>query len=238
MAGKLRPRGARSWRRYNCNLIHRSTNPEEGEVSDDRNPPVMTAKNQSRRNAIIHAAALTLIERGYSDTRIADVAQRANVSTALVFYHFETRENLLLETLKRSESDFREAALVRLGRAKSVKDRLTILIEMACAADDDDTRMQWGLYFELLAQAQRHVEIAEARAFHARAWRDLITHVVREGQINGDIDASVDEREFAVVMAAMLDGMTAQVALNDSEVTESRARELAQKAGFELLGLR
>jgi AcrR family transcriptional regulator len=200
-------------------------------------PPVMTAKNRSRRNKILHAAALTLIERGYGDTRIADVAQRADVSPALVFYHFDTREKLLLETLKRSEFNFHEAALARLGGAKSVEDRLTILIELACVAGDDETRMQWGLYFELLAQAQRHVEVAEARAFHARGWRDLITHVVREGQINGDVDASVNAREFAVVMAAMLDGMTAQVALNDSEVTQDRALLLAQQASLALLGL-
>lgn len=199
--------------------------------------PVIGAKNQSRRDAILYAAAMTLIERGYGDTRVADVAERANVSTALVFYHFETREKLLLETLKRSEFGFHEAALVRLRGAKSVKDRLTILIELACVANDDETRMQWGLYFELLAQAQRHGEVAEARAFHARSWRDLITHVVREGQFSGDVDASVDAREFAVVMAAMLDGMTAQVALNDSEVTQDRARLLAQRVSSELLGL-
>lgn len=197
----------------------------------------MTAKNQVRKSAILRAAALTLIERGYGDTRIADVANRAGVSTALVFYHFDTREKLLLETLKNSESDFHEAALVKLRRARSVKDRLGVLIDMTCAADDDATRLQWGLYFELIVQAQRHTDVAEARAVHARAWRDLITHVVREGQIAGDVDASVDAREFAVVLAAMLDGMTAQVALNDSEVTSDRARNLAQKVGFGLLGL-
>jgi AcrR family transcriptional regulator len=46
------------------------------------------------------AAASTLIaERGFSDTRIADVAKRVGASPALVIYYVATPDTLLPEAL-------------------------------------------------------------------------------------------------------------------------------------------
>ena len=41
--------------------------------------------------------------RGYADTRIADVAEHAGTSPALVIYYFKTRDQLLTEALRYSE---------------------------------------------------------------------------------------------------------------------------------------
>ena len=49
----------------------------------------------------------TLIaERGFNDTRIADVAERVGASPALVIYYFGTKDSLLTEALRWSERSF------------------------------------------------------------------------------------------------------------------------------------
>ena len=53
----------------------------------------------SARDRILQAACELIAERGIGGARIAQIAQAAGVSTALVHYHFRTREVLLRETL-------------------------------------------------------------------------------------------------------------------------------------------
>jgi AcrR family transcriptional regulator len=53
------------------------------------------------RAAILKAAEELFGERGYSSVSARDVAQRAGVNKALVFYHFETMEHLFEEVLDR-----------------------------------------------------------------------------------------------------------------------------------------
>jgi len=45
-----------------------------------------------RREQMLHAALEVISARGYADTRIADVAERAGVSPALVIYYFIKEE--------------------------------------------------------------------------------------------------------------------------------------------------
>ena len=55
---------------------------------------------------MLHAAAELIGERGFSDTRIADVAKRAGASPALVIYYFGTKDSLLVDALRFSEEPF------------------------------------------------------------------------------------------------------------------------------------
>src|SRR5271165_3809552 len=57
--------------------------------SDDR-----SAAQDSRRTQMLRAALDVLVERGFPDTRIADVAERSEVSPALVIYYFKTKDRL------------------------------------------------------------------------------------------------------------------------------------------------
>ena len=50
---------------------------------------------EQRREQMLRAALEVIVERGYADTRIADVAERTGTSPALVIYYFKTRDQLL-----------------------------------------------------------------------------------------------------------------------------------------------
>ena len=70
------------------------------------------------------AAAATLIaERGFSETRIADVAERVGASPALVIYYFKTKDNLLTEALRWSERSFYAATEEMLRSTTSLRSR-------------------------------------------------------------------------------------------------------------------
>ena len=55
--------------------------------------------DRSARERILDAAVLRIASDGIDAVRIARIAMDARVSTALVHYHFATREALLAEAL-------------------------------------------------------------------------------------------------------------------------------------------
>lgn len=62
----------------------------------------MTRKEQKeeRRKAILMTALTLFVERGYYETKIADIAAAVPMSTGLMFHYFESKEELLLELVR------------------------------------------------------------------------------------------------------------------------------------------
>ena len=74
-----------------------------------------------RRDQMLAAAATLIAERGFSDTRIADVAERVGASPALVIYYFGTKDSLLTEALRWSERSFYAATEEMLRSTSSLR---------------------------------------------------------------------------------------------------------------------
>ncbi len=61
------------------------------------------------QEAILLAATQLFMERGYESTTVADVAERAGVSRATVFWHFSDKGGLFREAFVRLLTPFRES---------------------------------------------------------------------------------------------------------------------------------
>lgn len=196
-----------------------------------------TPNNEARRVQMLRAAAELICERGIGETRIADVAKRANASSALVIYYFGTRERLLVDALRWSEQNFYDAAEKMLAEVTPVRERLSLLVQWTCAPENTgDVPGSWGLWFDLWAQAFRHPEVKQDRVDLDGRWRAMITDVVKAGQAAGDI-GKLNVRAFALTFAALLDGLSIQVALGDPEVTPDDAYKIAMHFAERELGL-
>ena len=190
-----------------------------------------------RRDQMLSAAATLIAERGFSDTRIADVAERVGASPALVIYYFGTKDSLLTEALRWSERSFYAAAEEMLKSTENLRDRLEVLLDWNLVADkQQDVAGDWGLWFDLWAQAFRHPEVKKDRAELDAQWRDLIARVVQDGIDHGEIQ-KVDVHEFAVMWSSLLDGLVIQVSLDDPVVTAPLARRIALELADRELGL-
>ena len=190
-----------------------------------------------RRDQMVAAAAQLIAERGFGETRIADVATRVGASPALVIYYFGTKDSLLTEALRWSEREFYAAAEAMLAETPSLTARVEALVAMTLLPDlKDGVPADWGLWFDLWAQAFRHPEVKKDRVALDQQWRDLIIRVVRGGVDAGEI-ATLDVETFAVMWGALLDGLVVQVALDDPLVTGERAQQVALAVARKELGL-
>jgi AcrR family transcriptional regulator len=189
-------------------------------------PAPATENNEARRIQMLRAAAELVCERGFGETRIADVAKRAGVSSALVIYYFGTRDRLLVDALRYSEESFYEAAETMLSEVTSLRERLSLLIRWTCVPEaDGEIPGAWGLWFDLWAQAFRHDEVRAGRIELDARWRRMIVDAVESAELK----TKVDVRAFALTFAALLDGLSIQVALDDPEVDSDVAYGIAMR---------
>src|SRR2546421_718408 len=77
-----------------------------------------------RREQMLRAALEVIDERGYPETRIADVAERAGTSPALVIYYFKTKNQLLTEAIRFSEDRWYETGTSRIAAINTAAGRL------------------------------------------------------------------------------------------------------------------
>jgi len=189
-------------------------------------PAQATENNEPRRIEMLRAAAELICERGFGDTRIADVAKRAGVSSALVIYYFGTRDRLLVDALRYSEESFYEAAEKMLAEIPSVHERLALLVQWTCVPEiDHEIPGAWGLWFDLWAQAFRHDEVKAGRAELDARWRTMIIDAIK----SDEVDSCLDVKMFALEFSALLDGLSIQVALEDPEVDSAVAYDIAMR---------
>jgi AcrR family transcriptional regulator len=190
-----------------------------------------------RRDQMLAAASTLIAERGFSDTRIADVAKRVGASPALDIYYYGTKDSQQTEALRWSERSWYAAAEEMLESTEKLRDRLEVLVEWNIVpGKQQNITGDWGLWFDLWAQAFRHPEVKKDRAELDAQWRDLIARVVQEGVDAGEID-KVDAHDFAVMWGSLLDGLVIQVTLDDPVVTPERARRIALETAEKELGL-
>src|ERR671920_1662686 len=192
---------------------------------------------QKRRTQMLEAAMEVIADRGLCETRIADVADRAGLSPALVVYYFGSKETLLTEALAYAEDIFYIEAFRELTGIGGASKRLVRLIELACPPvvrrESDE---YWTLWVELWSRALRNDEAARKREALERRWRNTIAEVVREGQRSGEFGPCDPER-FATYLSALMDGLALQVLLKDSSVDGEMMNKMCLDAAARELGL-
>ena len=177
---------------------------------------------------MLAAAAEVIAERGLAATRIADVAERAGTSPPAVLYWFESKDELLAEALTVDEERFYAELTERMAALTGPRERLRLILE-ASAREYDLT-----LWMELWTRALRDRPTGLARKRLDGRWRGEIANVIREGQAAGEF-GEADAGETALVLAALLDGLSVQVTLRDPAVGSRRMLAMSVEVAERLL---
>jgi AcrR family transcriptional regulator len=176
----------------------------------------------SSRERILDAAIERIARTGIDEVRIARIAMDAGVSTALVHYHFATREALLAEALEHS---FARAGDIRIQDAGATPGarRLRAMVEQCLPLPGDQER-DWVLWVELWLRTVRHPQLQPTAAhLYARMheWlRDAIEDGVRTGEFAACDPAAVADRTLALI-----DGFGVRALLGDPAMPLERVRE-------------
>jgi AcrR family transcriptional regulator len=191
----------------------------------------------SARERILAAAVRQIAREGIDGVRIARIAMEARVSTALVHYHFETRDALLAEALDYSYQRAGEARIAGDTElpAASHAERLQSMID-GCLPTTSELTEDWVLWVELWLRAARHRDlrpVAEELYARLHSWfREEIAAGVHDGEF-GRCDAD----EVADRTLALIDGYGIRTLIGDGAFPLDRARQAVSTALARDLGL-
>jgi AcrR family transcriptional regulator len=185
--------------------------------------PARVSGAPSGRERILAAAVRRIASEGIDEARIARIAMDAGVSTALVHYHFETREALLAEAL---EYSFEHAGDLRIGDeaqpGASHAERLAAMVDQ-CLPLDESLERDWVLWVELWLRAVRYPELRPTAEELYRRMRDWFAEAITAGVSAGEF-APCDPEDVADRALALIDGFGIRALLGDSEMPLDRAR--------------
>ena len=183
-------------------------------------------RSAETRARVLRAATAAICERGLFDTRVADIASRAGMSPGNVMYHFATLEEMLIEALRFANDGFLDHALRDAEIRPTARARLLRLVELGMPSDPgDEPHSQWLLWLDVWARSRRNAGVdAHRRGLEGR-WIAAYAGIVRRGQAAGEFRSAVDAEDFAVRLAALIDGLGKSLILRDPWMT--RARMLA-----------
>ena len=192
-------------------------------------PQPSTVRRRGRpgggRERILDVACDLISSEGMDEVRVARIARTAGVSTALVHYHFATREALLGEALRHSYARAGAARTALRTGAEASSARLLARMIDHCLPVPGDREREWVLWVELWLRAVRHPGLQGVAAdLYARlhAWfAAAIAEGVARGEFTvADVGATTD------VLLAAIDGAGVRVLAGDSALPLERARAL------------
>ena len=184
-------------------------------------------EKEARRESIIDAAEAVFSARGFEGATMADIAEQARLSRALVYVYFKDKEELLvaitlrgLQLLRRSFE--RAVAKANTGLAK---------VEAIGRAYIEFGRTQPD-YFQPIARAETKTttvssELEEACQREGAKLCRITADAVRTGIQDGSIDPSISDPDaYAFVLWGLVHGIV--------QVATAKACTLEKSYGFEI----
>jgi AcrR family transcriptional regulator len=163
-----------------------------------------TAASDQRRSEILDAVVRVIIDIGFTDMTIANVADAAGISTALVHYHFDSKPKLIEAALRTAADDdrrFREDIVAGPGSATA---RIDACLCRSLPSDSSDG--SWLLWIETWGETRRSDDIRTVMAELDAHENDAILALIADGEAAGEFNCP-DAAGAASRLTALRDGL-------------------------------
>jgi AcrR family transcriptional regulator len=170
-----------------------------------RTPAANRDIRDQRREDILHAAAKLFAKRGFTDTKIGDIAEAAHLSHGLVYHYFPSKEAIFEEIV----STRRKQAWARIDEAveqEGAPGAIRRLLELSLADALERPEVTLMVTHALLSDAVPDRVRASIRR-GAKDGFDRSVALLERGQARGEVDRSVPAEELASAIFCLLRGV-------------------------------
>ena len=182
-------------------------------------PPRVKAADTRRR--ILDVARGVYAERGYEAATNREIADLAHMTTAALYYHFPSKQDLYLMVHDDARRQVYDRFEEVLDPAAGFADQLLAVLYATHELNEQDPTLA-----QFLAAARtdmrRRADLTEALVHRSKYRHDFFERIIDVGVRNGEIDPS--RRELvSVFITGMITGMTD--ALSDDQDVHAKAIE-------------
>ncbi len=180
-----------------------------------------------RTSELLDAACRVIARAGAARLRMSDVAQEADVSTALVHYYFATRPDLLRAAFLFADDRVDVYVDELIAGLDTAAERLERLLSVYVADSDELMRENSILWREMWSHAVFDDSLRAVVEESYDDWLDQVRTAIADAVAAGS--ARTDDVDGASHrLAAMVDGLSSRIALG--MLTGPRAAELVRDA--------
>ena len=181
-----------------------------------------------RRQQLIDATIRCIAQHGLSAVTMQMVTREAGLSVGIANLHFQSKENLLRETLRYVAEEYHNGQIKIMEGADitDLGDRLDALLDFQLGRGVTQ-RQKMSVWFAYYGEAgarpvyQKIVSTVDRLA--ALKLEALFATIIREGDYQ-----DVDPRELATGYSALIDGLHLGLLVTPRELTKRRARSVAR----------
>ncbi len=161
--------------------------------------PKKRGRKSDKRERLIISAKKLILQKGYNETTLADIAEDSGVPLGNVYYYFKTKDAILSEVINQHNQSL-EQSFTEWEQFNTAKERLQALIKSGFQSMDET--INWGCAIGSLCQ-----ELGKFHYEQAKEAATLLEKLIAwtEAQFAGIIDEK-SSRKFATNLIANLQG--------------------------------
>jgi len=145
-------------------------------------------KDKARRDRILTCSAGLFRHRGYERTSVRDIAEAAGITSGSLFYHFASKEDLLVEVMLEGLQSVTAAVAGAWHREVPLAERLQEMLRCHLAGLlGPNLDALTVLLYELRSLSPEALRRVHARsASYDRLWAQAIAAAAAQGLVDGD----------------------------------------------------
>jgi AcrR family transcriptional regulator len=182
-------------------------------------------QREQTRGKLVEAARGVFATSGYERATVDDVAAAAGYSKGAYYFHFSTKEEILLELLR----TWTEERSDRLESSRAAEQPpAVVLMEMVEGfLSYEHSDPEWpALLLEFWSQALRSEDVRRCLHEAYDAWKKPLTEAFEQARGEGVIASDVDPAAAAALILAAHDGLVVGTCLNLPWTGKVSARRL------------
>jgi len=184
-------------------------------------PPL--SRNPDKYQRILDAAVAVFAEKGFFTSRIADIADRADVADGTVYLYFKSKEEILMTAINTAFDGFMSLARTELKKLADPAERLRRLAFLHLDAMGSNRNLAVVFQMEL-RQSTRF--LSEFSHHHMIEYLQLVRDAITEGQQRGIFRPEMSDKYAANCFFGALDEMVTSWVLSGNEFPLSHAADV------------
>jgi AcrR family transcriptional regulator len=187
-------------------------------------------KKDETRHRIFHAAIDLFRERGFEQTTVDDITEKADVAKGTFFNYFHRKDAVLAYLSESRLLAIEENAGTFLSTDRPATEKLIEIYTVGASAYEEDHELARYVLIELMSRVFEPSEESMMR------WHRLIMSIIRQGQERGELQPDADPERVESVLSCIYHGTLYQWVCRLPDVfvllPELRARLVLAMEGF------
>jgi len=184
-----------------------------------------TAPKEERQQQLIQATIRSVAGNGLSDTTMATVSREAGLSQGIINLHFQSKDRLLVETLRFLSEQYRSAwekAVIKAGNDPADKLEAMVATDFKPPVCD---RNKLAVWFAFWGESKSRPTYRKICALRDMAYRSEMVLVCKELVETGGYE-DIDAGSVAAGLSAMTAGLWLDMLTNPRSMSRQRAKQI------------